>query len=353
MEVFKAHRTLHSEPIYMKSDTVSDDVKSAQDNNGSSYPAQICGDKVCIIADIKKGDNEFTFSDKQIGGYAGGVKLVMKDAEKRIDFILGSEPYTKPFTSYNYSDEFVKPFLGEVFNSQGESFTRLDFETKEHPHHRSVFLGVGDVNGIDFWNEPADRGSQKHVGFRDIVCGTAFAKFTADNVWLSVDNVPMIDESRTFTIYNQSEEIHCIDVEITFTATYKDITFGATKEAGPLGIRMNEKLRADKGTGHMINSYGAVGESECWGRSAQWCDYSGILEGRNCGITVFDNEQNERYPTAWHIRDYGLFAANNLFFKGGFDIPKGDSVTYKYRIWFYEYGFDHSERFVQYANNER
>ena len=344
---FKAHRTLLSEPVFIKCDDVPDNIKSVTDGK-CNYPAQKCDGGLIIIADIKKGDNEFTFCETQ--PHDGiGITLIMNDDEKRIDFKIDG----KPFTSYVYGDEFVKPFLGPIYNSCGESFTRLDFDTKEHPHHRSVFLGVGDVNGIDFWNEPEDRGSQKHVGFRDIVCGSAFAKFTADNVWLDVDNVPMIDESRTFTIYNQSEEIHCIDVEIKFTANYKDITFGATKEAGPLGIRMNEKLRADKGTGHMINSYGALGESECWGRSAHWCDYSGEISGRRCGITVFDNEQNERYPTAWHIRDYGLFAANNLFFKGGLSIPQGGSLTYKYRMWFYEYGFDHSERFVQYANNER
>ena len=345
MEVFKGYRPLTNEPIYIKSETVSENVKSAQDKNGKLYPAQLCGDGVVIIADIEKGGNEFTFSDDQIGG---GITLIMNDDEKRIDLKIGG----KPFTSYVYSDEFVKPFLGEVYTPTGESYTRLDFETKEHPHHRSVFLGVGDVNGIDFWNEPADRGSQRHKGFRDIVCGTAFAKFTADNIWLSSDETPMIDESRTFTIYNQNEECRCIDVEITFTASYRDITFGATKEAGPLGIRMNELLRADKGTGHMINSYGAIGESECWGRSAHWCDYSGELNGKPYGIAVFDNEKNERYPTAWHIRDYGLFAANNLFFKGGFDIPKGETVTYKYRIWFHGDGFNTSERFIQYTNGK-
>ena len=343
---FKAHRTLLSEPIFIKCDGVPDNVTGISDGK-QYYSAQKCEGGVFAVADIKKGDNEFTIVDKPLSPHS--ITMVMRDDDKRIDFKWGG----KLFTSYVYSDEFVKPFLGPIYNSCGESFTRLDFDTKEHPHHRSVFLGVGDVNGIDFWNEPADRGSQKHKGFRDIVCGAAFAKFTADNVWLSVDDIPIMDESRTFTIYNQGEQYNCIDVEIVFTASYRDIEFGATKEAGPLGIRVNEQLRADKGSGVMINSYGAVGESECWGRSAHWCDYSGEISGRRCGIAVFDNEQNERYPTAWHIRDYGLFAANNLFFKGGLSIPQGGSLTYKYRMWFYEYGFNHDERFVQYVNNER
>ena len=49
---------------------------------------------------------------------------------------------------------------------------------------------------------------------------------------------------------------------------------------------------------------------------------------------MFDNSKNERHPTAWHVRAYGLFAANNLFFKGGFTIQAGQSITYRYRVIF-------------------
>ena len=32
-----------------------------------------------------------------------------------------------------------------ILTPDGTSYTRLDFTTTEHPHHRSVFFGVGDV----------------------------------------------------------------------------------------------------------------------------------------------------------------------------------------------------------------
>ncbi len=107
-------------------------------------------------------------------------------------------------------------------------------------------------------------------------------------------------------------------------------------------------MRADA-TGSFTNSYGAENEQECWGRSASWCNYSGMIDGKKYGIAVFDNENNERYPTAWHIRDYGLFAANNLYFKGGLDIPHHYSLTYKFRIYFYENDFDATNRFMMYC----
>ena len=55
---------------------------------------------------------------------------------------------------------------------------------------------------------------------------------------------------------------------------------------------------------------------------------------------IIDNPANVGYPTYWHARDYGLFAANTLgqkvFSEGkeelNFSLKKGESVTFKYRL---------------------
>ena len=54
---------------------------------------------------------------------------------------------------------------------------------------------------------------------------------------------------------------------------------------------------------------------------------------------------NPVHPTPWHVRDYGLFAANPFgihdFEKkppgtGNMNIPAGKSVTFKYRFYIHE-----------------
>ena len=98
---------------------------------------------------------------------------------------------------------------------------------------------------------------------------------------------------------------------------------------------MRDELRADIGQGVLCNSRGGIGEGECWGKDAEWCDYHGLLDGiGEMGVTVFDHPSNERHPTAWHIRSYGLFAANNFHFKGGYTLKAGESINYSYRILF-------------------
>jgi hypothetical protein len=348
---FTAVRDISDEPVTLKFTAADNNFRSVKDGNGNVFPAQISADGSSVIAVIsaKKGETiEFTLSDEDAGW--GDMEFVM--GESAIGVVIDK----KLFTSYVYDPKFAKPYLGPMFTNSGSSFTRLDFDTREHPHHRSLFLGIGDVNGVDFWNEPDDKGFQIHRAVTALSSGSAYSSFTAANVWQDSNGVALIDEERTFTLYNQRGKCRYVDCEITFTANYGDVEFGATKEAGPLGIRVCDTMRVDSGDGVMTNSYGAVGEKECWGKSAHWCDYYGSVttDGKEkCGITVFDNEKNHSYPTTWHIRDYGLFAPNNFFFRGAVKIRDGKSMTYKYRVIFHEGALTKeqiSDKFIAYIS---
>jgi hypothetical protein len=78
------------------------------------------------------------------------------------------------------------------------------------------------------------------------------------------------------------------------------------------------------------------------------------------GVAIFDHPQNPRHPTHWHVRDYGLFAANPFgihdFEKkpagtGDFKVAAGESVTWRYRFYFHR-GDDKeanvAERYAEY-----
>ncbi len=243
------------------------------------------------------------------------------------------------FTSCNYSDNFIRPFMGPVFTSFGKSFTRFADFHEEHPHQRSVFVGIGDVNGVDFWNENGE-GKGKMVFDSPVFAKDGdTAEIKVKLIWKGVDDgKSYLDEVRTF-LFEKKEDCIAVNVSIDLTASYEDITVGKTKEAGPLGVRVADEIRADK-NGSFTNSEGGVNEEFCWGKTAKWCNYSGTVDGRKIGIAFYDRKVNIDYPSAWHIRNYGLMAANNLFFKGGFDIKKGETVKYKFLLCFWEDNFD-------------
>ncbi len=346
MSIFtvKPIRNYDEEPLFIKFDNeIEEAVTCAIAESGVIFPAQKTDGGIIVILTAKR-DEKLTLTLSEEKKY-NSISFLQGD--EKLDIMYDG----KLFSSYQYFSNIKKPFLGPVYTKTGNTFTRPDLFNKEHPHQRSVFVGVGDVNGVDVWNEPSDSGYIVKGQPENIICGSAFASFVVDNVWVDCDGKPLVDELRKTTVYNQSDACRYVDLEITFKANYGEVKFGDTKEAGPLGIRVNESINVDNG-GYMKNSYGAVGEGECWSKSAQWCLYGGKLDGEDVSIAVFDNEKNERYPTCWHIRNYGLFAANNLYFKGGLTIKKEEKLTYKYRICFFNNcGDDVSERFLIYNLN--
>ena len=237
------------------------------------------------------------------------------------------------FTEYYTGRDLPKPYLGPLFEAFGSQMTRLDFDTREHPHHRSLWISQ-EANGIDFWNEPAGvHGFIRNQSVSDIVNGGAYTAFTANNLWTSHGGKSVMDEATRYTLFNTPREAALLDVNITYTAAYGDVTLGATKEAGPLAVRMIPALSVGKGgTGTIVSGTGGVNEAETWMKRAPWLDYSGTVDTHACGIALLDHPDNFGFPTYWHVRDGGLMAGNNFLRMGPMELGRGESVSWKYRV---------------------
>jgi len=238
----------------------------------------------------------------------------------------------REFTEYYTLPDLPKPYLGPLFEAFGGQMTRLDFATREHPHHRSLWISQ-EANGIDFWNEPAGvHGYIRNQGIADIVNGGAYTAFTANNLWTSHGGDPVMDEATRYTLYNTPREAALLDVDITYTASYGDVTLGATKEAGPLAVRMAPGMSVSGGTGTIVSGTGGVDEAETWMRRAPWLDYCGAIDTHACGVAMLDHPGNFGFPTHWHVRDGGLMAGNNFLRLGAMELQRGESVNWKYRV---------------------
>src|SRR5690606_3150074 len=84
-------------------------------------------------------------------------------------------------------------------------------------------------------------------------------------------------------------------------------TFGDQEEMG-VGSRMATAI-TEKSGGEIRNSHGVRSARAVWGQPADWCDGSGKIDGRNCGVTLMAAPSNLR-TSWWHTRDYGLMVAN-------------------------------------------
>jgi hypothetical protein len=276
----------------------------------------------------------------------GGVKLTEQDDKVRVE--IGG----KLFTEYHFKD-VPKPFLypihgpGELPMTRNFPMKKVEGEDTDHPHQRALLYAHGSVNGVDFWSESARAGKIVHDKFIKVSSGDQAGELTSRNKWVAPGGKVVCSDERTVRFHAGSNP-RVIDFEITLIASEGEVTFGDTKE-GTMSIRINESMRlramkGKQGMGRIVNSEG-IRDGATWSKRAAWVDYFGPVEGRTVGIAIFDHPSNPRHPTWWHVRDYGLFAANPFgihdFEKkpakaGDMVIPAGEKVTFRYRFVFHE-----------------
>lgn len=253
----------------------------------------------------------------------------------------------KPFTTFHYGADANKPYFSPLRSASGKIVTRLfpmltvEGESRDHYHHRGLWIGYKEVNGVNFWeNDPSytERGPSGHVVVRkaDYKPGDKTGVFTATMDWIAPTGKTLMVEDHTM-VFHSDPKLRIIDITATFTAS-TDIDFGDSHD-GLLGIRLAEPFTERKG-GLMTNAEGLTKMIQAWGKKSAWVDYTGVVEGERLGVGVFDNPTNPNYPNRWHVRDYGLFCANPLASQGLDDnlpekhtkLPAGQKLTYKWRV---------------------
>lgn len=173
---------------------------------------------------------------------------------------------------------------------------------QDHVHHRSLWVAHGDVNGVDLWSESKGHGKIVHKRFNHKIHGPVYVELNEENTWMSSEGERLLDDIRTIRIWASESGEWLIDFDIYFIASYGDVIFGDTKEAGILSLRVASSMTVKQG-GKIENSFGGINERETWGKRAQWCDYSEPLGSEWVGIAIFDHQKNPRHPTYWHVRD--------------------------------------------------
>jgi hypothetical protein len=300
----------------------------------------------------------------------GGVEVVRHDADHRVDVLIGG----KPFTAYLYPATLKKPVLYPILTASGTAVTRgfpLDprsGDSTDHPHHVGHWFNFGDVNGFDFWgySDATPEKDLPHMG-RIVHGSITRASGGADSGelavtanWITNAGTTILREETRFTFRGQGD-VRTIDRETRWTALDRPVTFGDTKE-GAFGIRVARELehpsketrtftndsgevetvgKSDRSAanGEYLASDGTRGEA-VWGTRGPWMALLGTIGKEPVTLAIFDHPSNHGYPTYWHARGYGLFAANPFGRKGfdpkldaaRFQLEAGRSVVFHHRI---------------------
>jgi hypothetical protein len=306
---------------------------------------------------------------------AKGVQVVANEAERRVDITIDG----KPFTSYIWPTTLKKPVLYPIVDAAGVTLTRgyplrpRPGERVDHPHHAGLWFNYANVNGFDFWNnseaiKPENRskmGTILHTRIVSTKSGADRGELVVESVWIDGAGEKILNQTTRYG-FARREDARVIDQVIVLTAL-DHVVFKDEKD-GLLGLRVARWLESpeEKGgifmdsngnptkvdaapaasaeqaaSGEYRTSEGIVGTA-VWSTRGRWCALTGHTGDHLVNIAILDHPKNPGYPTVWHARGYGLFAANPLapsVFDPkqpalNFTLEKGQSATFRYRVMF-------------------
>ncbi len=306
-----------------------------------------------------------------VAGSNKPVQITVKESDRRVDVTIGGQP----FTAYIWPTTLKKPVLYPIRTAKGTLVTRgfpLDSrpgERIDHPHHVGLWFNYGDVNGVDFWNnsdaiEGDRKGKMGTIVQKAITVargGPTEGVLEVDADWVMPDGSVILKEHTKY-VFTGTAATRSIDRITTLTAGATRVDMKDNKE-GVLGLRVTRALeepvtKPEKFTdaqgkptdvpsmdntgvnGVYLTSEGKKGAA-AWGTRGKWTTLSGKVGEEPVSVAIFDAPGNPGYPTYWHARGYGLFAANPLGQKelsGGkdtlnFAIEPNKSATFKHRIY--------------------
>lgn len=308
-----------------------------------------------------------TFSSASLAQEAT-VNFKKYDRQKKIDVLIGG----KLFTTFLFPDTLEKPVLYPLTTARGTEVTRgfplhpRPDDPVDHPHHIGLWFNFENLNGLDFWNNSyaiaADKKAQygwiRTDRITDMKDGTKGVLAYHAN-WTNQAKEIIVEENTRFEFSGNTNQ-RVVD-RVTTLKAVQDAVFKDAKD-GMLGLRLahelqmpgtkEEKFTDSKGivttvkggadkipTGNYLSSGGKTGDA-VWGTRGIWCKVYGKIGTDSVSIAIIDHPLNPNYPTFWHARGYGLFAANPLgekIFTNGASVKnmtlkKGESVTFSYRV---------------------
>lgn len=265
-------------------------------------------------------------------GFAAEGQITFLQKENQIDVLVKG----KLITSYRYGKELLKPCLYPLLSPSGEEVTRgypfvhIKGESSDHPHHTGAYFGYGskgEVNGSNFWYMEKVPPQIRHVEIKEMEGGQNKGKLSTISHWINQKDQPLLEERRTM-VFSVFEDEYIIDFTIHLAAMDTTVTFQDTKE-GMFAVRVSDWLAEDakgtlyESTGEYMNAEGERTEENIWGKRSSWVRLEGEKAGKTIGIAIYHNPSSTNYPTYWHARGYGCFAANPI---GQYDFQKGNHI---------------------------
>lgn len=215
---------------------------------------------------------------------------------------------------WHFDAAYTRPFFYPFNGLSGATLTRIGHPgAQNHDHHRSVWFAHHKVDGLDFWSENGGTKIRQKFwyAYRD---GDEESVMASQLGWFDRDGKEVMESDLVAALRPLANGDHQVEFQLTLRPPKKVKSIELEKSNfGIVAVRVAKTVTGHFGGGQIVDSEGRRGESEIFGKSARWMDYSGpvaagigpkrkvVVEG----ITLFDHPGNPNYPAKWHVREDG------------------------------------------------
>jgi hypothetical protein len=221
----------------------------------------------------------------------------------------------KTVANYVAHDEKIpRPYFAHVKTPSGIQVTRnyppvKGVDPEDHATlHPGMWMSFADLGGRDFWRNKCRVVEEKRVKKEDAPTIEVSSKYLDGETVIARDTTQ-------FTILPRAGG-YLLMWDTTITPQIDGLWMGDQEEMG-VGVRVATGLAVKSGKGgHITSSSGGRNEAGTWGKTADWCDYSGTIDGKSVGVMLMSHPANDRKPW-FHTRDYGLMVANSFGKRAG------------------------------------
>lgn len=180
-------------------------------------------------------------------------------------------------------------------------------DTVDHSAQRSMWIGFGDVEGVDTWAHPEWIRLVRHE--LSFVAGGAL-QLRAFLRWSDGEGNALLDEERVLR-FSATDRANTVDVDMTFTAPGGGAHFGDTAR-GLLALRLTEAFTDPARSRASTPERSEAIASALEGEASRWLAVTTRGDDGDAPVTVavFDHPENVRHPARWLVAADGLVAVN-------------------------------------------
>lgn len=215
----------------------------------------------------------------------------------------------KPVLRYRYAEVAAKPYVDRLYTPAGVNILRDS--PSDHKHHHGLMFALA-VDGVDFWSEKPDCGTQEHQELNDVRTGTGqspggsvqYAGFVDGKLaWVDPrSKTALLFEDRRVEIVQMENQKATLLTWESLLSLPEGKTSAAISGAEYFGLGMRFLTSMDK-DGAFLNADGKTGVKDTNTARSGWCAYTAAVDGKPVTVAIFDHPTNPRQPATWFTMD--------------------------------------------------